>query len=49
MGIEGDESREEKLKQLNHLVGALSFPPPPGMKTNNFNIWYRCHYMIGNR
>ena len=39
MSIEDDDLREEKLKQLNSLVGALSFPPPPSGKPNNFNVW----------
>jgi hypothetical protein len=39
MSIEADDLREEKLKQLNSLVGALSFPPPPSGRPSNFNIW----------
>lgn len=50
MSIEVDDLREEKLKQLNSLVGALSFPPPPSGKPSNFNIWYviTCMYHVCN-
>ena len=48
MSIEVDDLREEKLKQLNSLVGALSFPPPPSGKPSNFNIWYVSMYYVRN-
>ena len=39
MDVEDETAREEKLKQLNQLVGTLSFPPPPTMKTSPYHLW----------
>lgn len=40
MNIEDEASREDKLKQLNQLVGDLSFPPLPPVKKSPYYLWY---------
>ena len=39
MNVEEKVIREEKLKQLNQLVGELSFPPYPPLKSSSFQLW----------
>ena len=42
MEVEDEGAREDKLKQLNQLVGMLSFPPQPLMRTSPYHLWYAC-------
>lgn len=46
MNIEDEAMREDKLKQLNYLVGELSFPPLPPAKKSIYHLWYGCHLVV---
>lgn len=40
LGVEEDEAREEKLKQLSDLLGELSFPPPIVPHISSYTLVY---------
>ena len=40
LGVEEDEAREEKLKQLSDLLGELSFPPPILPHISSYTLVY---------